>query len=263
MGNRALAPLVLAYHAVGDVPLKRDWYRLFVRPSDLRWQVSRLRGWGYRIVTFGELAAAARSGGADGLAALTFDDGFADNATALPSLLEELEAVATVFVISGWLGEVHSDAPWARVATVDEVRAMSAAGIEIGAHTVSHVDLTKLDQDAALEELAGSKADLEAIIERPVAVAAYPFGATNESVVEACRAAGFVAACGTRGRGSWDEPLNLPRQDVVNRQTRVGFYLKRDDRYERAMRPFESLVASPPGRFTIRVIRRLRVLGRA
>src|ERR671914_850441 len=101
MAHRPRPPIVLTYHAVGDVPLTRDWYRLFVRPSDIRWQVARLRSWGYRLVTFGEIAAAARSGEAHGLAALTVDDGFSNNAMLLPDLLGELDVPATVFVISG------------------------------------------------------------------------------------------------------------------------------------------------------------------
>jgi peptidoglycan/xylan/chitin deacetylase (PgdA/CDA1 family) len=254
---------VLTYHAVGDVPLTRDWYRLFVTPAIIRRHVARLRAWGYRLVTFGEIAAAARAGDARGLAALTFDDGFSDNATLLPSLLDDLGIRATVFVISGWLGEVHPDAPWARIATADEVRAMHEAGIEIGAHTVSHVDLTKLDYKEALAELSGSRTQLEMIVESAVDVAAYPFGATNDTVIAACRAAGFVGACGTRGRGSWTEPLNLPRQDIGNRQTKLGFYLKRDDRYERLMKPLAPLITSPPGRLGVKVIRRVRFLGRA
>ena len=263
MTQRPRRPLVLTYHAIGDVPLTRDWYRLFVTPDDIRRHVGRLRTWGYSIVTFGTLAAAVRDGDARGLAALTFDDGFADNATVLPGLLHELGAVATTFVISGWLGDVHPDAPWARIATADQVRAMHDAGIEIGAHTVSHVDLTKLDDAAAFDQLATSKRQLEEIVDAPVEVAADPFGSTNETVADACRAAGFVAACGTRGRGSWAEPLNLPRQDIGNRQTRLGFFLKRDGLYEPAMKPLAPLIKSPPGRLAVKVIRRLREAGRA
>jgi peptidoglycan/xylan/chitin deacetylase (PgdA/CDA1 family) len=263
MNKSERSPIVLAYHGIADVPLTRDWYRLFVRPEEIRRHIARLRAWGYRIVTFGELAAAARDGNARGLAALTFDDGLADNAASLPGLLAETGTAATVFVISGRLGRSHPDAPWARIATADEVRSLHAAGVEIGAHTVSHVDLTQLDHAGALAELAGSKQQLEEVVGAPVDVAAYPFGAVNGTVVEACRDAGFAAACGSRGRGDWSEPLNLPRQDVVNRQTRLGLYLKRDDRYEAAMKPLAPLVGSPPGRLGIKLIRRLRSGGRA
>lgn len=258
MRQRPLSPLILTYHALGDVPLTRDWFRLFVRPRELRQHVRKLRAWGYRIVTFGELAAAAPGGGANGLAALTFDDGFSDNLSLLVPIVKELNAPATVFVIAGWIGRSHPDAPWARIATADEVRALHDAGLEIGAHTMTHRDLTTLGYEEALSELAESRTRLSEIVGASVDVAAYPYGATNETVVAACRAAGFAAACGTRGRGSWDDPHNLPRQDVGNRQTRFALYLKHKGLYERVATPIVPLLQTPPGRLGIKVIRHLR-----
>lgn len=255
------SPLILAYHGVGDVPLTRDWYRLFVRPEDLRRHVVRLRGWGYRLVAFGALAAAVRTGDGRGLAALTFDDGLADNATVLAPLLTELNAPATAFVVSGRLGAEHQAAPWARMMTAHQVREVHAAGLEIGAHTVTHPDLTTLDYEGARAELETSRKQLEDLVQDAVSVAAYPYGNANATVVEACRDAGFVAACTTAGRGSWADPLNLPRQDVGNRQAALGFYLKRDDRYERMMRPITPVLLSKPGRVAIKVIRHVRSLG--
>ena len=52
-------PLALAYHGIADVPPRHDPHALFVRPDDLRRHVERLRGWGYELVPFGELAARA------------------------------------------------------------------------------------------------------------------------------------------------------------------------------------------------------------
>ena len=256
-------PLALAYHALGDVPLTRDWYRLFVRPKDLRRHIEKLRSWRYRTATFGELATAVANGGGAGMVALTFDDGFEDNATVLASLLADMQAKATVFVISGRLGQNHHEVPWARMMSEAQVRELHDGGIEIGAHTVTHPDLTSLAYDDALAELATSKAQLEDIVSAPISTAAYPYGAADERVLEACREAGFVAACRTSGRGSWSEPLNLPRQDVGNRQSALAFYLKRDDRYEPAIKPLLPLIATKPARFAIKVIRHYRSAGRA
>jgi peptidoglycan/xylan/chitin deacetylase (PgdA/CDA1 family) len=261
--NKTPPPLVLAYHALGDVPLTRDWYRLFVRPKDLRRHIERLRAWKYRTVTFGELAAAVAGGGGAGMVALTFDDGFEDNATVLAPLLVDMNVKGTVFVISGRLGQAHHEVPWARMMTETQVRELHDAGIQIGAHTVTHPDLTQLSYEDALTELATSKEQLEDIVSAPVTVAAYPYGAADEKSIRACRDAGFVAACRTSGRGSWDEPLNLPRQDVGNRQSAFAFYLKRDNRYEPVMKPVLPVLATKPARFAIKVIRHYRSAGRA
>lgn len=236
MAAGSLPPLALAYHGVADVPLRQDPHGLFVRPQDLRRQIAKLRSWGYRLVSFGELARLASASEAAGNAALTFDDGLVDNTETLAPLLAEEGAPATVFVVSGWLGRPHGTVPWTRIMTEIELGELRATGVEIGAHSVSHPDLSTLSYDAALEELAGSKKQLEDVLGESVEVAAYPYGKANAETVRACREAGFLAACSATGRGSWADPHNLPRQDVENRGTMIGLRLKRDDRYEQLMR---------------------------
>jgi peptidoglycan/xylan/chitin deacetylase (PgdA/CDA1 family) len=251
----ALPPLALAYHGIADVPVSRDPTGLFVRPRDFRRQVERLRSWGYRFVPFSELASRAPSGGGAGCAALTFDDGFADNLLTLVPLLQETEATATVFVVSGWLGGLHPETPHGRILTEDELRSLHGAGVEIGAHTATHPDLTTLDRDRVTTEFRRCRERLEAVIGALVAVAAYPYGQANDETIEGCREAGIVAACRTAGNGSWAEPLNLPRQDMDNGCTMTGLRLKRDDHYEPLMRYL-------PGRAARRLVREARRLRR-
>jgi peptidoglycan/xylan/chitin deacetylase (PgdA/CDA1 family) len=250
---------VLAYHGVDDVPLWRDHYRLFVRPRDLVRQIDRLRGWGYELVTITELARRSPAERVN-TAALTFDDGFVDNATHLVDVLRESGAVATVYVISGWLERSHPDAPWTRIMSRTELNALAGQGVEIGAHTVNHVNLRSLPYEAAVKEMKESKDQLEQITGRAVTSFAYPFGEANEHVLDACRTAGFTSAVRTRARGSWDRVLDLPRQDVGNRTTGLAFYLKRDDRYEKAAALVAPLLGTWPGRKSIRFIRLMRSL---
>jgi peptidoglycan/xylan/chitin deacetylase (PgdA/CDA1 family) len=250
-----LPPLALTYHGIADVPLRHDPYRLAVTPQQLARDVRLLRRWGYRPVTFGELARLAAAGGAAGHVALTFDDGFADNMTALVPLLRRLDAPATVFVVSGWLGRQHPSAPWARIVDEGELRELGRH-VEIGAHTITHPDLTTLAPAQAEAELRGSREVLEAALCRPVEVAAYPYGAATNDTAAACRAAGFVAACKTAGSGSWGDPFRLPRQAIGNRDTALGLWLKRHGRYEQAMRPVRPLLQT----YWISAIRKLREL---
>jgi peptidoglycan/xylan/chitin deacetylase (PgdA/CDA1 family) len=237
-------PLALAYHGVADVPLRRDPDHLFVRPQDLRRQVEKLREWGYELVTLGELAADVRPG----RAALTFDDGLVDNLDTLVPILQELGARASVFVVSGWLGQPHPAAEWTRIVTTEELRELHASGIEIGGHTATHADLSVLTYEEALEELARGKRELEEILSAPIDVAAYPYGRTRDVAMRAARDAGFRAACSTSARGSWDEPYFLPRQDMDNRGGLLGLRLKRDDRYESLMRLAPARAARRVGR---------------
>jgi len=141
-----------------------------------------------------------------------------------------------VFAVSGWLGGNHPDAPSAPILDPHGLRALHAAGVEIGAHTVTHRDLTALPPVEAREELAASRAALEAIVQAPVTSAAYPYGAADGAVRAAARAAGLLAACRTQAAGRLADPFDLPRQAMGNGGSRLGLRLKRADRHEPLMR---------------------------
>jgi peptidoglycan/xylan/chitin deacetylase (PgdA/CDA1 family) len=84
--------------------------------------------------------------------------------------------------------------------TAEQLRKMSAAGIEIGSHTVTHPALSSLSRADAAEELAASKKTLESILERRVGYLAYPFGGPqhfNREVEELARQAGYESALST------------------------------------------------------------------
>jgi peptidoglycan/xylan/chitin deacetylase (PgdA/CDA1 family) len=98
-----------------------------------------------------------------------------------------------------------------------QVRALSNAGMEIGAHTVNHPILLRLAPDAAAREIAQSRADLQAVIGDRVPTFAYPNGKPGVDYdarhAAQARAAGFTHALTT----SWGcvhaaiDPYQLPR----------------------------------------------------
>jgi peptidoglycan/xylan/chitin deacetylase (PgdA/CDA1 family) len=99
----------------------------------------------------------------------------------------------------------------------EQVRQLHRAGMEIGAHTVSHPILTMLQAPDAEREIAEGRAHLQRIIDAPVDVIAYPNGkplrdydATHVAMV---RRLGFRAAVSTAAgaAGSGDDPHQLPR----------------------------------------------------
>jgi peptidoglycan/xylan/chitin deacetylase (PgdA/CDA1 family) len=231
--NPSRPPLALVAYGVEEPPAGAPQAAMSIRPDTLREHIRRLRRWGYRLVTFGALAAAASTGEAGGLAALTFDDGFESMVTGLLPVLRGERAPATVFVVSGWMGLRHPYVPWTRILTPSEVRELHANGVEIGSHSISHSDLSRLDRAAAEEELRGSKLELENVLDAEVTVAAYPNGAACAETRAACRAAGYTAACRFRGAGTWSDPYDLPRQPIGLNTSPLALWLKRDDRYER------------------------------
>ncbi|MHB8294031.1 MAG: polysaccharide deacetylase family protein [Acidimicrobiales bacterium] len=254
--QRRRQPVVLNYHGVAKVPLEQDYFRLFVAPEQLSRDIGLLRRWGYEIVTFASLARQVAAGagpgaGSRGLAALTFDDGFADNLTALVPVLESFSAPATVFVISGMLGEQHPDVPEARLLTAEEVRELARRGVEIGSHSTRHADLSLLSADDARDDLLCSRRHLEELLDAPVEIAAYPFGKATEQTARACREAGFTAACMTGGEGMWSDPMRLPRQAMRNGTTVAGVWLKSHPRLSRRLGP---VVSSAPSSWLASVV---------
>ena len=115
--------------------------------------------------------------------------------------------------------------------TSTEVKAMRQAGMQIGAHTVSHPILAKLTDEQARQEIGDSKRFLEQLLGEPVAVFAYPNGKPGEDYlpqsVEVVRSLGFDAAVSTQWGASrmGDDPLQIKRFTPWDR-TRLRFGLR-------------------------------------
>ena len=69
-----------------------------------------------------ELARRLAEGRAAASAALTFDDGFANNLETLAPVLAQLDATATAFVVTGWLGREPPEASGFRILREDELQ---------------------------------------------------------------------------------------------------------------------------------------------
>lgn len=102
--------------------------------------------------------------------------------------------------ILDWLEREHGDAMrpadfrLSRPLSWDQIREMSAAGIEFGSHTVNHPILSRLDDEELRRELTDSRLRLEQELGKPAPVLAYPVGGPeefNDRVVRAATAAGY------------------------------------------------------------------------
>jgi peptidoglycan/xylan/chitin deacetylase (PgdA/CDA1 family) len=228
-------PLALCYHGVGVSSLEHDPGFLRIPPDALRDQVTLLRDAGATFVTASALAEAlARGESGAGRVALTFDDGYHDNHAVLAPLLADYGAPATVFVVTGLIGQPN---PWLqpgaaeRMMTADELLELDAAGIELGAHTVTHPDLATLGEEACLEEIAGSRRVLESLLGHPVTAFAYPFFSAHEPARRAAGRAGLRCAyAGVHGR--FEEPFDLPRIMLAGKDRLPSFVLRVTGLYE-------------------------------
>ncbi len=83
--------------------------------------------------------------------------------------------------------------PAAERLTPDEIREL-AGEFEIGAHTMTHPHLSRLDADAAREEINRSKEVLERIVGQPLRSFCYPYGDHSDETKRLVREAGFASA---------------------------------------------------------------------
>lgn len=101
--------------------------------------------------------------------------------------------------------------------TSHEVKAMRFAGMQVGAHTVSHPILARLTDEQARKEIRDSKIFLEQLLGERVGLFAYPNGKPRDDYtpqsVDLVRSLGFDVAVSTEwgASGSGDDQFQIRR----------------------------------------------------
>jgi peptidoglycan/xylan/chitin deacetylase (PgdA/CDA1 family) len=184
---------ILTYHSLDD-----SGSVISVRPAVFARQMEALAASGAQVVRLAELRSAPGPA-----VALTFDDGFENFATAAAPVLAWHGFPATVFLVTDYCGR-RNDWPgqWTEVPRLplmdwSRVRELSAAGVEFGAHTMTHPDLSRVEAQRAREEIVSSKRRIEEATGRPVVSFAWPYGGVTAELRRLV-AEEFAAGCSTR-----------------------------------------------------------------
>lgn len=115
--------------------------------------------------------------------------------------------------LAGWRGRAGARATH-RALRSREIVALADGGlIEVGAHTVTHPLLDRLDVEAQRQEIAGSKARLEQILGAAVVSFAYPHGRYGDATPGIVAELGFRQACTVEPGVVWrgTDPFLVPR----------------------------------------------------
>jgi len=134
---------------------------------------------------------------------LTFDDGLQDFLSGAVPVLDKHGFEATLYVVAGavdgtseWLAPLGEGArPMLRA---EELAALHANGIEIGAHSFTHPELDLLDRISCANEIRASRLALENMIGAQVRSFAYPFGYASRTTRSLVQEAGFQSAVRVR-----------------------------------------------------------------
>lgn len=114
--------------------------------------------------------------------------------------------------------------PTTLMMTSAQVKALADAGMQIGAHTVSHPILACLDDASALKQMQHSKSALEDLLGQPVRSFAYPNGRPGRDYLprdaQLAHRAGFELAVSTAhgAARAGDDVFQLPRFTPWDRQ---------------------------------------------
>ena len=176
----------------------------------------------------------ALSGGRLGRLALGAPGDAATRRAALDAVLpfaEYLAPEARADFVAGLAEQAAARLPDDLMMASAQVTELHRAGMQIGAHTVNHPILTRLSDAGVRDEMAGSKAALEALTGAPVTLFAYPNGQPGQDYAErevaTARAVGFRAAMATTwgAARSGADLFQLPRFTPWDR-TRWRFGLR-------------------------------------
>jgi peptidoglycan/xylan/chitin deacetylase (PgdA/CDA1 family) len=221
------------YHAIGGPGEQASRYIL--PRAQFERQLAWLRARHYKMLSLRQILDSRHAGiPAPRAVALTFDDGYEDNASALLGS----GAPATIFVVTGAAGATNA---WDATGPLrgrkllgwEELRRARAAGAEIGGHSRTHPILPELPPADLQEELNGSLADLRRELGPGFYTFAYPHGRFDEETKRALDAARagdetrYAAAVCSRGgvNDPWVPLDELRRVEIKGTDGFLSFIL--------------------------------------
>lgn len=182
---------------------------------------------GYRVISFGQLLdfLEYRHPLPQKAVVISIDDGYRSVYDVGYPILKKYGFGATLFIYTEFINSCKNAMTWKQLAI------MKADGFEIGAHTVSHSDLTRRKEGedtqafmARIErELRVSKQIIDKKLKQDTTLLSFPYGRYNQTVLEMTTRLGYRAAV-TVKRGSnpfFADPLTLKRTQILKRDMKT------------------------------------------
>jgi peptidoglycan/xylan/chitin deacetylase (PgdA/CDA1 family) len=200
---------ILMYHAFGAA--RQHPTRYVVPASRFARQMAWLTRAGYQVLSLADLVRyrAEHRLPPHKSVVVTIDDGYSDTLLRAYPILRRHRIPATVFLVSDAIGcanqwDHDTELAGRPLLSWAEINALLTGGLQFGAHTRTHQDLTAISGDEARLEIIGSRNLLEERLGVPVRAFAYPYGKHTPAVAGLVQEAGFEVGCGI------DAGLNTP-----------------------------------------------------
>jgi len=231
-------PRILMYHMIKKHQGGK-FRGLRVSPEMFEKQVKYLAENGWHFFTMSELITQRESLPPKAIA-LTFDDGYEDNYTHAFPILQKYGAKATIYLVVERHGREWSSKRKSRnnsgelmhepKLTDAQIEEMLASGlVEIGSHTMTHDNLSRLDEKGKYHEIADAKRAIEERFGIHCDAFCYPFGIFDEKDAALVEAAGYTNATTTKA-GIDDlrsaDLYRLRRITISGKDNFLAFWLK-------------------------------------
>jgi peptidoglycan/xylan/chitin deacetylase (PgdA/CDA1 family) len=195
---------VLVYHSI-DGNVSERYRKWAIPPQILDRHLELIRANNFSPISVSAFTSAKGAGGMlpQRPVVLTFDDGLRDFLTGAMPVLSKYLYPATLFVVSGLVGQKSL---WLRalgeegraMLSWSELREIVSAGIECGAHSLSHPELDVISAPCADKEIRMSKVLLEDHLGCSIQSFAYPHGYSSPATRRLVERAGYSSACRVR-----------------------------------------------------------------
>lgn len=137
---------ILMYHSISDANPDNS---LLVPPTMFKEQMDWLKNNEFTTMTLDEALDSMSTGKVPKKpVVITFDDGYVDNYTAAFPVLKDNNMKGVFFVITDYMGETAGNSM-----SIDMLKEMKAAGMEIENHTSNHLELNSLSRDDAYNSI--------------------------------------------------------------------------------------------------------------
>lgn len=221
---------VFMYHSIVPHIENEKHNKWRVKPKDFEKQMELLFRNNWKSFTISELTKLDKIPKKS--FAITFDDGYENNYINAFPILQKYNFRATIYLVPNhksnhW--EEKNTSVLSNLLNQKQILEMQNSGlIEFGSHTLSHVNLSKVDATQLEKELIESKREIEKITSKGCEAFAYPYGKFDETIIQAVKNAGYKNATIVK-RGLFrkdDDVFTIKRIGILGTESFFDFLLK-------------------------------------
>lgn len=167
-------PTILMYHSVDN-----NKYFFTVSKNEFKGQINILLEKGHNFKNMEDIYNGNYNNKS---IVITFDDGYKDNLTNALPILEKYNIPATIYIATSFIGKKEHGL---EMLNSENIKFLSNHPlIEIGSHTHSHTDLSKMNDTQIHKDIIEAKNILENMTGKEILHFSYPRGRYNQKVLQ-------------------------------------------------------------------------------